>query len=770
MLDILQKFIHLQVNKEVRVRQDGSAEITEKKVLIFPRFHQLDVVRKLLADVAEYGTGRNYLIQHSAGSGKSNSIAWTAYRLAALHDREDKAVFSSVIVVTDRTVLDAQLQATISGFDHTLGAVETIGEDKTSRDLKQAINDGARIIVTTLQKFPVIYDEVDKVAGRAFAIIVDEAHSSQTGTSAQKLKLALADTSEALQEYAELEGRAEDAVDRDDKLLQEMIAHGRHGNLSFFAFTATPKPQTLEMFGTEQPGGGFHPFHIYSMRQAIEEGFILDVLQNYMTYNTCFKIAKNTLDNPELPASRATKVIKKYEKLHPYNISQKSEIIVETFLNTTRDKIGGRGKMMVVTDSRLAAVRYFHEINRYIKAHHYEGIGVLIAFSGSVQDGDEEYTEPGLNVRRDGTHISEKQTKAEFHDNFNVLIVAEKYQTGFDEPLLHTMIVDKKLKSVKAVQTLSRLNRTCSGKTDTFILDFANTEEEIQAAFQPFYQETSLSHQVNTDLIYQLQRELRDYALYSDNDITAFMAIWNRSGGQNRDDMGRMTSALKPVADRYNLKNPEERYQFRRQARNLVKWYNYITQVVRMFDREMHEEYLFLKYLVNLLPPDGEDKVDLEGKLKLEYYKLEKTFEGSISLQKTGGIYEPAKAKGVQGKQEKSTLDEILEKINERYKGNFTEGDKVMLNALHDKLILNEKLAKSARTSDPTIFVESIFPAAFGDAAMEGYMEAQESYSSLFEDKDKYNTIMGVLAGVVYREMQMAGASRRVADAPAVYR
>ena len=769
MLDILQKFMHLQVNKEVRVKADGSEEVTEKKVLIFPRYHQLDVVRKLLADVAEYGTGRNYLIQHSAGSGKSNSIAWTAYRLAALHDREDKAVFSSVIVVTDRTVLDAQLQATISGFDHTLGAVETIGEDKTSRDLKQAINDGARIIVTTLQKFPVIYDEVDKVAGRAFAIIVDEAHSSQTGTSAQKLKLALADTSEALQEYAELEGKAEEELDRDDKLLQEMIAHGRHSNLSFFAFTATPKPQTLEMFGTEQPGGGFHPFHIYSMRQAIEEGFILDVLQNYMTYNTCFKIAKNTLDNPELPASRATKVIKKYEKLHPYNISQKSEIIVETFLNTTRDKIGGRGKMMVVTDSRLAAVRYFHEINRYIKAHRYEGIGVLIAFSGSVQDGGEEYTEPGLNVRRDGTHISEKQTKAEFHDNFNVLIVAEKYQTGFDEPLLHTMIVDKKLKSVKAVQTLSRLNRTCSGKTDTFILDFANTEEEIQAAFQPFYQETSLSHQVNTDLIYQLQRELRDYALYSDNDITAFMAIWNRSGGQNRDDMGRMTSALKPVADRYNLKNPEERYQFRRQARNLVKWYNYITQVVRMFDREMHEEYLFLKYLVNLLPPDGEDKVDLEGKLKLEYYKLEKTFEGSISLQKTGGIYEPAKAKGVQGKQEKSTLDEILEKINERYKGNFTEGDKVMLNALHDKLILNEKLAKSARTSDPTIFVESIFPAAFGDAAMEGYMEAQESYSSLFEDKDKYNTIMGVLAGVVYREMQMAGAGRRVADAPAVY-
>lgn len=769
MMDILQKFIHLQVNKEIKVRPDGKEEITEKKVLIFPRYHQLDVVRNLLIDVAQHGPGKNYLIQHSAGSGKSNSIAWTAYRLASLHDKDNKAVFSSVIVVTDRTVLDAQLQATISSFDHTIGAVETIGEDKNSKDLKNAINDGARIIVTTLQKFPVIYDEVDKVAGRAFAVIVDEAHSSQTGTSAQKLKIALADTTEALREYAEIEGKAEDEIDRDDKLLKEMIAHGRHSNLSFFAFTATPKPQTLEMFGTESKDGSFRPFHIYSMRQAIEEGFILDVLQNYMTYSTCFKIAKNTTDNPELPSSRATKVIKKYEKLHPYNISQKSEIIVETFMSTTKDKIGGRGKMMVVTDSRLAAVRYFHEINRYIKEHHYEGIGAMIAFSGTVKDGTEEYTESGLNVRKDGTHIGEKQTKAEFHDNFNVLIVAEKYQTGFDEPLLHTMIVDKKLKSVKAVQTLSRLNRTCSGKNDTFILDFANTEEEIQDAFQPFYQETKLSSQVNTDLIYQLQREIRDYALYSENDIAAFMVHWNKSGGQNKDDMGKMTSALKPVADRYNLKNPEERYQFRRQSRNLVKWYNYITQVTRMFDREMHEEYLFLKYLVSLLPVVSDEPVDLAGKLKLEYYKLEKTFEGAIGLNKVAGNYEPATAKGAQGKQEKSTLDEILDRINERYKGNFSEGDRVMINALHDKLIKNEKLTLSAQTSNPTIFVENIFPKAFGDAAMEGYMESQDSYSSLFQDKSKYNAVMGALAGVLYREMQASGFGEMVAESHGGY-
>ncbi|MGM9991772.1 MAG: type I restriction endonuclease subunit R [Candidatus Bruticola sp.] len=634
MLDIVQKFIHF----------------TKKKKLIFPRYHQLDIVRKLIADVRKYGTGKNYLIQHSAGSGKSNSIAWTAYRLASLHNEENKPIFSSVIVVTDRTVLDAQLQETISGFDHTIGAVETIGEDKNSRDLRDAINNGVRIIVTTLQKFPVIYQEVDDTKGRAFAVIVDEAHSSQTGSSAMKLKAALADTEDALREYAEIEGQSEEEIDKNDKLVQEMITHGKHKNLSFFAFTATPKAQTLEMFGLPCEDGSFYPFHIYSMKQAIEEGFILDVLQNYMTYSTCFKIAKNTEENPELPESRATKVIKKYEKLHPYNISQKTEIIVETFRSTTMNKIGGRGKMMVVTDSRLAAVRYFHEIKKYIAEHHYTDIDVLTAFSGSVLDGDEEYTESGLNVRKDGSHISESQTKSEFHENFNILIVAEKYQTGFDEPLLHTMIVDKKLKNVKAVQTLSRLNRTCAGKVDTFVLDFANKKEDILEAFQPFYQETSLEQEVNVDLIYQTERELLDYAIYTKNDIGAFIEVWNKLGKQDTNAMGKMTSALKPVADRYNLKNSEEKYQFRRLVRSFIKYYSYVTQVVRMFDKDMHKEYLFLSYLIGLIPADPAEPVDLDGKLKLEYYKLQKTFSGAIQLDNIDGQYVPAAQKAAQGK------------------------------------------------------------------------------------------------------------------------
>ena len=761
MMDILQKFIHLQVTEEKKLLPDGTEKVIKKKRLIFPRYHQLDVVRKMIAHVSEYGAGHNYLIQHSAGSGKSNSIAWTAYRLASLHDKDNNAIFSSVIVVTDRTVLDAQLQETISGFDHTLGAVETIGEDKNSRDLRDAINAGVRIIVTTLQKFPVIYQEVDAAKGRNYAVIVDEAHSSQTGSSALKLKAALADTEEALREYAEIEGKAEDEIDPEDKLVREMITHGRHKNLSFFAFTATPKGTTLEMFGTEHEDGSFHPFHIYSMRQAIEEGFILDVLQNYMTYNTCFKIAKTIEDNPDVPGSRAAKVIRRFEQLHPYNISQKAQIIVETYMGTTRHKIGGRGKMMVITSSRLAAVRYYRECKRYIEEKGYCDVGVLVAFSGSVQDGDEEYTEPKLNVRKDGSHIGESQTKAEFHENFHVLIVAEKYQTGFDEPLLHTMIVDKKLRGVKAVQTLSRLNRTCQSKTDTFVLDFINTQEDIQEAFQPFYQETMLEREVNADLLYQVQKELRGYAVYSDDDINAFAKEYFSSGRQDARSMGRMTSVLKPVADRYNKLTPDERYQFRRMCRNMKKWYGYISQVVRMFDAELHKEYVFISYLLGLIPAETSTMIDLEGKLQLEYYKLQKTFEGAIKLNEETGVYSPASAKGAVKPEEKQPLDEIIEKINEQYKGAFTDADKVLLTALRAKLMNDAKLQTMARTSDPQIFAESIFPKAFGTAAQDSYMESQDTYMSLFEDQAKYNAIMHALGAVVYREMRkqpMSGA------------
>lgn len=490
------------------------------------------------------------------------------------------------------------------------------------------------------------------------------------------------------------------------------------------------------------------------MRQAIEEGFILDVLQNYMTYKTCFEIANSTPDNPEVPASKASKVIKNFQQLHPYNISQKAKIIVETFRETTKEKIGGKGKMMVVTSSRLAAVRYYHEIKRYIEKNNYNDVDILVAFSGAVKDGDEEYTEPKLNTRKDGSHISENQTKAEFHDNFNVLIVAEKYQTGFDEPLLHTMIVDKKLKGVKAVQTLSRLNRIHQGKHDTFVLDFINTKEDIIEAFQPFYQETYLEQEVNVDLIYQVQNALRGYAVYNNDEIAAFSKEYFDKKVQDEKAMGRMTSVLKPVADRYNAKTPDERYQFRRDVRKFVKWYSYISQVVRMFDKDLHQEFVFCSYLIKLLPVEKVEMVDIESKLKLEYYKLQKTFEGAITLEERKGAYAGGDSVGGKGENKKTPLDEIIAKINERYKGSFSEADRVLITALQDKLMKDDRLEKMAKTSDPQIFADAVFPKAFSEVAQESYMESQEAYTSLFQDKTKYDTIMQVLAEFVYREMR----------------
>ena len=752
LLDIIQKFISFEVKTEKK--EDGK-NITKKR-LIFPRYHQLDVVRKLIADVHKNGSGNNYLIQHSAGSGKSNSIAWTAYRLASLHNDNNEPIFTSVVIVTDRRNLDAQLQETITGFDHTLGSVCAIDEKKSSKDLRDALNAGKRIIVTTLQKFPVIYEEVNDTTDKRFAIIVDEAHSSQTGSSAMKLKAALADVSDALKEYAELEGKAEDELlDDNDRLVREIISHGKHKNLSFFAFTATPKSATLGMFGTEWNDGSYHPFHVYSMRQAIEEGFILDVLQNYTTYKTCYQIAKNTKDNPDVPESKALKTIRKYEELHPYNIQQKSAIIVETFRNVTKQKIKGKGKMMVVTSSRLAAVRYYHEIKNYLELNNYHDIEILAAFSGSIKDPEDvteiEWTESKLNG------VNESQTKQVFHNEGNILIVAEKYQTGFDEPLLHTMIVDKKLRGVKAVQTLSRLNRIHPDKQDTFIIDFVNTKEDILKAFQPFYQETSLAQEINTDLIYKTQKMLRAFNIYDDADIASVNKIYFDEDKRKANKIqAAVTNALLPVQQKYNALNQEQRYQFRKLCRTFVKWYGYITQIARMFDKQMHNEYIFCSYLAKIVPADPTTPFDLGNRVKLEYYNLEKTYEGSIELVKEEkSVYEPANLKKpIKMVETLSPLEKVIEKINQQYMGNFTEGDKVVITALHQKLRSNKKLMKAAKTDGRQIFEKNIFPQLFNDAAQEAYIESTETYTKLFEDAGKYHAIMSALAQIMFDELK----------------
>ena len=748
LFDTLQKFISFQ---------KGDTKAKDK--IIFPRYHQLDVVRKLIADVVINGAGKNYLIQHSAGSGKSNSIAWTAYRLASLH-RDNESVFQSVIIVTDRKVLDSQLQETIDSFDHTLGSVVLIDDKKSSQDLLQAIKDGKRIIVTTLQKFPVIYDLIGDTTGKSYAIIVDEAHSSQTGQSALKLKMALADTDDALAEYAEMEGKAEAEIDlKNDAFLKELVSAGKHKNLSFFAFTATPKDKTLEIFGEENEKGEFHPFHVYSMRQAIEEGFIMDVLANYSTYKTCYDIEKADMDaQEEVPSSQASKAIRKFAIEHPYNIQEKSKVIVNTFESITKHSIKGQGKMMVVTESRLAAVRYFKEVRRLAKMKN-PNILVMIAFSGSLKDPAEsdgpEYTESGLNVDKSGNRVTESQTKAVFHEQGSILIVAEKYQTGFDEPLLHTMIIDKKLRDVKAVQTISRLNRICQDKDDTFVIDFINTKEEILTAFQPFYTETSLEAEINIDLIYKTQKELREFKVYGDEEVKKVHDIKFGVGGkQATTTQAKVTNALLPVAQAYNDLNDQQRYQFRRKVRNFVKWYNYITQIIRLFDTELHDEYVFCSYLMHLLPAVQTEKWDLSNKVRLEYYKLQHTFTGAIELDKDkAGVYEPTKMKS-SGKMEekKEPLEVVLERINEELAGDFTDGDRVIMQNLWQKLSKDKSLSKSAKQDGAQMFRKNIFPKKFEEVAMESYIESQETYESLFNDLDKkkYTLFMSMLAGGLY--------------------
>lgn len=480
-LDIIERFIHLE-------RTTDQATGKAKENLIFPRYHQLDVVRKLLDDAREHGSGRNYLIQHSAGSGKSNSIAWLAHHLSTLHDAANKPVFHSVIVITDRKILDQQLQETIDQFEHVDGVVVRI-EDKGSKSpqLAKALNAGAKIIVTTLQTFPFVLDKVEGLSDQRFAVIADEAHSSQTGKASDKLKEVLTevaskdedDIAETLHQCAEAEAAMEwETEDGEDEIAREMASHGKQKNLSFFAFTATPKPKTLEIFGVQGADGLPHAFHVYSMRQAIEEGFILDVLEHYTTYQSYFQIGKKIKGDPLYSKSKGNQALGKFLSLHPHNLAQKAEVIIEHFRAVTRQEIGGQAKAMLVTGSRLHAVRYYLEVQKYIKKMHYTDLGVLVAFSGTVKDGGQEYTEPKING------FSENALPKKFESNdYQLLLVAEKYQTGFDQPLLHTMYVDKKLSGVKAVQTLSRLNRTCRGKTGTFVLDFANTKEEILASF-----------------------------------------------------------------------------------------------------------------------------------------------------------------------------------------------------------------------------------------------------------------------------------------------
>lgn len=742
LLEILSKYIHLEVSEK-----DGE----KKEVVIFPRFHQLDVVSKLIESIKEIGSGKNYLIQHSAGSGKSNSIAWLAYRLACLH-RNNKRVFESVIVVTDRKVLDTQLQDTIYQFDHVDGVVEKIDKGKTSKDLLKAINDGKDIIITTIQKFPRIYKDIIG-ENKNFAIIVDEAHQSQTGETAKKLKEGLADLEESLEEYAKIENEFENKkLDDDDKLLNEILAQGNHKNLSFFAFTATPKNKTLQLFGdkatNEKGENTYKAFHIYSMRQAIEEGFILDVLANYMTYNTYFKIAKNFPTDPIFDTNKGMKAVTRYETLHPHNLAQKTAVILDHFDKITKYKINGKAKAMIVTPSRLHAVRYLLEFKKQIKEKHLENCDVLVAFSGEVYDNGEKYTEQTLNKDKQGNEIKENQLPKIFHDDFNMLIVAEKYQTGFDEPLLHTMFVDKKLNDVKAVQTLSRLNRICKGKEDTFVLDFVNSAEDIKKAFQPYYEGTILEQETNPNAVYDLKYQLDEMRVYTTSEVNSFADLYF---SQNEKDASKLSNYLRPAVDRFLALDKVKRESFKSGLASFIRIYNFITNVEKMFDKELHKFNVYAKFLKMKLPRDNE-KVNVDDKVILEYYKLQRSFEGQIKLDHSPDSVIGIKGNLVGKEKKKDPLSIIIQNVNEKFGTAFTETDKILLQLCND--MVNDEVLKEFGKNNPIETFKFMYNDKFDNLVIDRSEQNNKFFENLANDKDFRDSIMQALLPIVFERIR----------------
>ena len=758
LLALLQRYISRQETTEISLQKGKQVKKTSVK-LISPRYHQLDVVEKLVNTTKQLTQGRSFLIQHSAGSGKSNSIAWLTYRLASLHNDKNKELFQTVFVITDRRVLNRQLQDTICGFDHQLGQIETITDKDNSSKLKEAINDGKRIIITTLHRFPLIYKELDSHSGKNFAIIVDEAHSSQSGKSAEKLKAALADTDEALREMAEWEEKTEAEIkDEMDVMTETLLTQGTHKNLYFYAFTATPKPKTLQTFGEPQPDGTYDAFHHYSMRQAIDEGFIEDVLKYYTTIETSYEIAKAVSENPEYEEPPAARAIRNYHDNHEFVLQQKIEVIVEKFREITLNKIGGKAKAMVVSPSRAHAVRYLFLMREYCKKMGYTDVHPLVAYSGTIEYQGVEYTESQLNTTEE-YKITEGNLPLYFaSDLYNVLIVADKYQTGFDEPLLHTMFVDKGLKGVKAVQTLSRLNRHCTGKNDTYVLDFVNTADSIVASFEPFFEETILSEAVDVNMVYDYKQQLDTYLLWDKNDEDKVYNIYKKKE-QGSTDLGKLASALKPALNNYMQLEEEAQFKVRFLMKNFNRFYSYMAQVIRTFDRDLYKSYIFTEFLYKFLPKNAHEKVDLSGKLALINNKLTETFSGSLSLAPTKEDKTVNPETGGQGNKietKRDLLKNIIDKINIMYQGQFTEADRVIVETIYDRLqgAANATLKKQAKNSDVNMFAENIFPKEFEKIAQKCYMEQMDAFSKLFEDEQFYKRVMQEMAKAMYVNLQ----------------
>ena len=744
-MDIIQRFIHLQV-EEITI--DGKTYKKEK--MIFPRYHQLDVVRQITADARESGAGKNYLVQHSAGSGKSNSIAWLAYRLSALHNKFDERIFESVIVVTDRLVLDQQLQNTIYQFEHKTGVVQKI--DKDSTQLAQALEQGSHIIITTLQKFPFVIDKIGDLPKRNYAVIIDEAHSSQGGEASKKMKEVLS-YDQPVENGEDEDFSAEDFIR--EHVERSAAARGQQSNLSFFAFTATPKYKTLAVFGYKGTDGKPKPFHLYSMRQAIEEGFILDVLQNYTTYELYFRLSKAIEDDPQLNKKKAARAIARYVNFHPHNLAQKTEIIIEHFRQVVAKKIGGKAKAMVVTGSRKLAKRYFEEFKRYIKDKGYANeIKILVAFSGSVVDDNypDGVSEPQL------TGYGEKELPRIFNkDEYKILIVADKYQTGFDQPMLHTMYVDKKLSGVKAVQTLSRLNRVAPGKEDTFVLDFVNDRDTIFQSFQPYYEKTIVVEEPEPNHLYDLKAKLDEKQIYWQNEIDLFSNIYfKQSTKMNAKDQAKLYAFIDPAVARYNaLETEDEKEEFKKSLRTWTNLYAFMAQIMPFKEPEFEKFYAYAKLLQTKLPKRIlSEQLHFDDEVVMEYYRLQKIKEGSIDLIKNeDGELDGLSEAGIKrAKEEKAPLSEIIELLNDRFGTEFEEADRLFFNQIEEELIKDETLQTQAKVNKLDTF-KFAFEDKFLNKLIDRMDQNQDIFEKILENKSFGDLVKQLMMKSVYAKL-----------------
>lgn len=740
LLDLISKFIFIE-------RKEEQDEITGKKkhaeTLIFPRYHQLDLIRKLLASVSEHGTELNYLIEHSAGSGKTNSIAWLTYRLASLHDANNQIIFDNIIIVTDRVVVDRQLQKAILGMDHKAGLIRVMDDKCTSADLAYELTHNTKIIATTIQKFPYIVDNVSHLQDKHFAVIIDEAHSSTAGKDMQAVTQALGAG----------EGRC---LDADDLINEQIEKSGKQSNVSMFAFTATPKAKTLRLFGHLNAHGQYEAFHLYSMKQAIEEGYILDVLQNFTEYDTMFMLNKEIQEDPEMKTDEAKRQIARFIELHDTNIAQRVEVIVEHFRSVVMNELGGMAKAMVVTASRQAAVKYQKAFKDYIARKGYTGIDALVAFSGKValEGDDTEYTEPGMNGFR------EEQTPIMFDsDDYNVLIVANKYQTGFDQKKLCAMYVLKRLKGVNAVQTYSRLNRICPPfEKKTFILDFVNTYDEVKESFAPFYTATLLSGNMNPKHIYDLEANIDAFMVLDPLDIQTFneLLFKKRAGSITSAEKKALTFYLQKAEaaiKRYSL--PQQR-EIRMKMRAFVRFYEFLLQASCFKDTDIHKKYVFIGYLLSFLNISGGGSgFDLRGKINASQFVQKKgeTYINETIVSKPA--MKLAESDGFNiGEAKKERLSQIIRDINSRMGMQFDDdvAVKAMLQ-IRALLMKSEKLKTSARTNSEKDFEFSFYD-DIDDALIEGLEQNKEFFTLLLNNEDIKRSVLGIFSSEIYTSLR----------------